>query len=518
MRCGFVEACLSISLLLSTNFAAIARSTADVPGSIGTPHMVEPFLDVVECNSRLQKDIREAGDPARTKAEIWIAMWSWSNDFLLDPSKTTLVDELRKALATNPNLKIHVLLWDMPLFARVFLHLGWSPFVESRALSGLPEQAKKRFIVARESLLWKHIISSAHQKFVLINLGDDSIAYCLDYNFVNFHFDWPEHNVQQRVDLGLKLPTVHDTGLRFKGPAIADFRREFLQRWQKSDNKKNAPDCIFPIVPISVPIALLSARFQEPGTTDGAIKNWYKAAIRNAHDYIYLESQYFDDKEIGDELVRAYHRGLRYPQPNIVLNICSTTTLEPKSQVDGSLREVMRIRLSTADEIELSDGTIIKRVGAWKHVTVNKSATKCVLRGEETSRTIDLNKVKQVHGGIRVYTMVTKNPSPKIGFQTVYIHSKLGLIDNQLTIGSANQNKRSFGLDYEANVMVTDVFDSHMVDVYRSRVLGALLAPDSVGATIFQKLEDTAVQNANRQSTVPQPDPIGMVIPYPDHK
>jgi phosphatidylserine/phosphatidylglycerophosphate/cardiolipin synthase-like enzyme len=174
--------------------------------------------------------------------------------------------------------------------------------------------------------------------------------------------------------------------------------------------------------------------------------------------------------------------------------------------------------LSTADEIELASGTVIKRVGVWKKVTVNKRATECILHGEGFNRTIKFNEIKQVRGGIRFYTMVTKAPLPKVGFKTVYVHSKLGLIDNHLTIGSANQNRRSFGTDYEANVMVTDSNRTKVVESFRSRVLEILLDPNSVGTTILQKLEQTADQNSKRQSASPQPDPVGLVIPYPFHK
>jgi phosphatidylserine/phosphatidylglycerophosphate/cardiolipin synthase-like enzyme len=502
-------------LLLSSTEKVYAQTTSIGATDFGAPHEMETFVDVAECNHRLREDIREAGKPVHSKAEIWIATWSWSNDFYMDADKATLVEEIKTALISNPNLKVYVLLWDMPLAANFFLKLGWSHFNQSLAVEGWSNDLKRRFIVARESLLLKHPVSSAHQKFMLIQFGDDSAAYCFDFNFQNFFWDWNDHDVARRIACGFKLPPVHDTAIRFKGSAVADFRREFLFRWLKCKNSKHEPSATFTSLAGAKSIPYLRARFQHPGTKGGDIKEWYRSAIQNAHDYIYLENQFLDDQDISDDLIKAYFRGLSYPQPNIIVNLCSIAILEPKSQVNGTLRQVMRIRLSTAEQIELANGVVIRRTSPWEKVLVNKSATECSIRGLEFNGTIKLDQIKRLNGGIRFYTMLTAAAAPKVGFEPIYIHSKLGLIDNQLTIGSANQNRRSYGTDYEANVMVTDLNNTKEVESLRNRILSVLTASNVVSSTPFQKIEQTAELNTKMQFANPPTNPIGMVMHYP---
>lgn len=497
-----------------------SSSTAVTVRGTGAPHVVETFNDVYNANERLRSDIRAAADPKNTDAEIWIGMWSWSDDFLLVETNRTLLSEIKSALEKNPNLKVYVLLWAMPPGTKLIVNLGWLPFKEGQALKDWPESMKSRFQLASQSLLLTHPLSSAHQKFILFRYGGESVGYCLDYNFDNFHFDWPDHDVLRRAQLGLKVPPVHDTAMRFKGPVIADFQHEFLERWALSNKPKEGPGAgeTFPIQQIPADNPHLVANFQRPGTKGGDIKDWYVNAIRNAKNYIYLESQYFDNNEIADELIDAYYRGLKDPAPNIVFTLCSTKTVEPKSQVDGSLREVMRVRLSTADEIELMSGRKIKRSAPWGKVVVSKHATKCELEGNGAHYKIKFRNIKKINGGVRFVTMVTHSDTAKNNFQPIYVHSKVGLIDDQMTIGSANQNKRSFGEDYEANVMLTDIPSTHVVETFKQRLLGSAIDPKISGTTLLQKIDATARKNWERRHAGPPAPPVGLVIDYPYRK
>ncbi len=509
MRSLVSIALVGLTLLFSMP-AVCAESVA-----LGTPHELETFVDVAECSQRLREDIREAGNPTHTSAEIWIAAWSWSNDFYMEADKTTLLEEIKNALVRNSKLKVYVLLWDMPIAANIFLKLGWSRFNDQLAVAGWSNDCRERFVISRESLLLRHPLSSAHQKFMLIQLGDDSEAYCFDYNFQNFFWDWSDHDVRRRVADGLKLPPVHDTAIRFKGLAVGDFRHEFLYRWAHSNNSKQVPNAMFRCQIDSKPLPLLQARFQHPGTKGGDIKKWYRSSLQNAHDYVYLENQFLDDSDISDDLIEAYFRGLSYPQPNIIANLCSVSILEPQSQLNGTLRQVMRIRLSTAEKIALTNGVVIRRTGQWKKVSINHNATKCTLRGASFNGSFLLSQIKQIDGGVRFYTMLTEAATSGSGAEPIYIHSKLGIIDNQLTIGSANQNKRSYGTDYEANVMVTDIAETKTIPALRDRILKVLIAPSATGATSFQKLEQTADLNSAKQLANRLSEPEGMVIHYP---
>lgn len=530
---GFIHQWLALVLLLCLPFygeyPAWGQPAPAAVTDVGTPHAVELFVDVAEVNARLEKDINELADPKNTNAELWIATWTWANDYYLNvEKKVTLLNAIKSALVENPNLKVYVLLWDMPGPANILLDLGWVQFKKDEAYEGLTEDAKQRLVIADENLFLRHPISSAHQKFMLLQYGGVSAGYCCDYNNQNFYWDWNDHNSARRAQFGLEVPPVHDTAIRFEGMAVKDFREEFLYRWQKSsDNKGKVPQAEFAVSMKHAGSASafgkagakslpnLRARFQEPGTTGGEIKDWYRWAIQNARDYVYIENQYLDDPDIADDLIEAYFRKLNWAQPNVVVNLCSTEVLAPRSQINGTFREVMRIRLSTADKIVLKNGRVIQRSGRWRNVIVNKRATQAHLRGRAMDGTIDFDDIARIEGGVRFYTMVTAAASPKVGFQPVYIHSKVGIIDNKLSIGSANQNRRSYGTDYEANVMLTDTATSKEVEAFRSRIMTILAAPDAAGTTPLQRLEHTAAKNTKARSTNPQSTPIGLVIDYP---
>jgi phosphatidylserine/phosphatidylglycerophosphate/cardiolipin synthase-like enzyme len=520
---GIPQLSLSVALVVALAGEAVlpvyCQPAPAAQTDLGAPHRVHTFVDVSEASPQVVADIRELGKPEHTNAQLWIAAWAWSNDFIVIPPGDRLLDEIQSAMKSNPNLKVYVLLWEIPSLANLVLDLGWAPFKDSDAMEALPEEARKRLFISRESLFSTHPLSSAHQKFMLLQYGDQSCGYCFDYNFRNFHWDCCNHDLAKHEEQGFKAPSCHDTAIRFQGSALQSFKEEFLYRWSKSDHPKDPPEAAFTTRIGSTPLPFLKARFQEPGTTGGEIKDWYRYAIQNARDYIYLENQYFDDPDIADDLIAAYFRGLSYPKPNIVCNLCSVAMLEPRSQVSGTMREVMRIRLSTAEKIEFKNGVVILRKQPWRKVRVNKLATQASISGRGFNGIIKFSAIKRLHGGVRFYSMATSEVAPRKGFSLVYVHSKVGLIDNQLTIGSANLNKRSFGEDYEANVMVTDTSRTDAVASFRKRLLEVMVAPDARGETVFQKLDATADLNIKLQLLKdPSANPVGMVIEYPYEK
>ncbi|MCX6022731.1 MAG: phospholipase D-like domain-containing protein [Chloroflexi bacterium] len=104
----------------------------------------------------------------------------------------------------------------------------------------------------------------------------------------------------------------------------------------------------------------------------------------------------------------------------------------------------------------------------------------------------------------------------------MYIHSKVGVIDDQFTVGSSNLNTQSFVHDSEANLAVRDRDEAWRLAV---RLWTSLLPPGMAPAAgappgdaqavaaWFAALEQTAQANLARDPAHPQP--TGLLIEYP---
>ncbi len=213
----------------------------------------------------------------------------------------------------------------------------------------------------------------------------------------------------------------HDAGFSAMGPVIQKFHETLELLWNNRSDNPDSSDA-FPTWPPAVPdshhgagvpplegdavctaqvVRTLSAgRFKNPADGEKGILEAYLRAIDSAQDFIYLETQYFTDDNIGTALAQAMNRNSnKQLQTILVLNIRPDMPLYPFKQ----RRLIQRIReaigYTNRDAPPLRFGVFTR----WTHRPTTQGA----------------------------------DQRPQI--LPIYIHAKAGLVDNSwATVGSAN--------------------------------------------------------------------------------
>ena len=178
------------------------------------------------------------------------------------------------------------------------------------------------------------------------------------------------------------------------------------------------------------------------GSTPSPAKEWYLDAIKNAKEYIYIENQYFEDDDIVKALIEWYLSMERQKSRSefhaaVVLPRIADPQVYYQQVAERNIR---RIRLATADVVVKDNHGQIRLprpIGGWGP------------SGGRLSRTP--GPIVEFQGGIKFYTMIAKN-----AFEFVYVHAKVGIIDDGYMVGSSNIATQSFRDDSEADVAVED--------------------------------------------------------------
>ena len=261
-------------------------------------------------------------------------------------------------------------------------------------------------------------------------------AYIIGSIFRQDFWDSSEHPVRDpRRGLETASPK-HDVSLCVRGGAVKHIEEFFIQLWNYlSDAQFGGNDRLEPSPP--PPAAgthiVHIARSVTPRTLtkrgERGILAGYRAAIRRAKDFIYLENQYFTNEVIVAELRHALRR---HRELQLILVINQTPNVPLYQQLQNKS---------------------LKRLGL-----------------DVTRQFIDRPR-------IGVFTLwAADHTAEKSELQPCYIHSKVGIIDDEwMTIGSANLDDASLSgqeklipffysreqLSMELNAMLLDPTSSH---------------------------------------------------------
>ena len=274
--------------------------------------------------------------------------------------------------------------------------------------------------------------ASQHHKIVVI---DDKVAYSGGLDLTIRRWDTPEHLIDdpRRVDpSGKPYPPFHDIQAVVAGePArmLAEYCRD---RWHRVTGDKTQPvrtetdpwpTRLQPMVE-GVPVGIartLAACDDQRETRE--VESTYLAAISRASRFIYIENQYFTAQAISDALIQR----LQENDAVEVLVVCARAPggwLEAKTMGAGRDRVLARI----------DDAGLNERFRFMEPVV------------EADDR-----------------------------LTAVMVHAKLMTVDDRLlTIGSANCNNRSMGLDTECNLVLDCEEQQHREAIagIRHRLIG----------------------------------------------
>ncbi|MFO7936078.1 MAG: VTT domain-containing protein [Kiritimatiellia bacterium] len=368
---------------------------------------------------------------ALKKAEksVYILCWDINSQIALvrdekdDGYPTRLGDFLNFLVGKKPDLNIYILDWD---FAMLYtfdreLHpiykLGWKTpeQIHFKLDNYLPEGA------------------SQHQKIVVV---DDSTAFVGGLDLTMGRWDTSDHvadNPQRdRINEKISRP-YHDIQVMVSGDAARALGEIARDSWRKvtaevlsppnSDGTRDAwPEDIIPDMKnVMIGLARTQAAYKEQKEVR-EIEHFYRDAILSARQYIYFENQFFTAPSIGKAVQSILERE---DGPEIVL----VTPRETDGWLPQHTMDVLRVRL--------------------------------------------IRKLKQHDHYDRLRVFYPDGPG--LTDSPINVHAKVMLVDDRLvTVGSANLNNRSMGLDAECNVIVEAGKDQAVADsiaAFRNRLL-----------------------------------------------
>lgn len=352
---------------------------------------------------------------AAESAERFILLSGWQFDsdaqLLRDDgvgSECTLISLLNKLCESKKHLRIYILAWNFSVFYcvdREWLqswYFKWS---------------------AHESIQFcfdscHPFGASHHQKYVVI---DGRMAFLGGLDICSGRWDERDHRAvnSRRVNADqTSYPPFHDVQSYHVGAVAERLTQLFKEEWRTvcdCELDLTAPECnprvhlknALPINSNRVAISRTQVKTTESGNEFvREIRRLFRDALTAAESLVYIENQYFSSQAIYEALVRRM-TDRRRARLEIVLVIAK----EANAFVEQA-------------SIGIAQAKIIRHL-----------------------------KQLAAEAGHALGVYYPAVPSADGAELPVYIHSKLFLVDDAfLSVGSANMNNRSMGLDTEFNV------------------------------------------------------------------
>lgn len=369
------------------------------------------------------KAIAEAVRQARQS--VLIVGWDIDSRIRLErsPAGPTLLELLNEVVEERPEVDVHILIWDYPLAYSMdreplqmisFLHKS-HPNVHFHLDSDFP------------------MGSSHHQKVVVV---DDAVAFVGGMDLTAGRWDTPEHEAgddRRTAPDGKQYTPYHDVQMVVDGEIATILGGMARERWQWATGESLPapgttdgspwPRSVDPdLTDITVNMVVTLPKYKEREEIQD-IEAMYLRAIATAQSLVYIENQYFTSQSIQ----RALGERLEDPDgPEVVIILPHTPTGLLERLVMEPLQSEVLDALHKADKHG--------RLGVY-----------CPFSGED--REIPIK-----------------------------VHAKVMVVDDSfVTVGSANLNNRSMGLDTECNLALNfpDAVDT--VSRFRRHLAGHLL-------------------------------------------
>lgn len=346
---------------------------------------------------------------------------------------------------------------------------------------------------------------SHHQKTIVMDSGDNLIAYVGGLDITSGRWDTPQHSVvadpnlwvdssstgfdgtpyytgdfynsdaqpPQALFVGMvpqrkvfpRLPW-HDVHCRIKGPSALDVQQNFVQRWnfQTPDPKTALPAPGAPpanagnmVVQIVRSAARKSIGPSAPATPETGILQAYINAIRLSQHHVYIENQFFTSNFEGDspignrvmiELAERIDRAIKDKQK---FRVKIVIPVHPEGDMDS---------LGTQELLHWEYRTIVRPRGTRsdRNVIAPLSFVGRVLKSLGGTQEEALKRLPEFLGFYNLRNHGVLSDGATVTTQ-VYVHTKMMLVDDRVAIiGSANINDRSLigSRDTELAAIIVD--------------------------------------------------------------
>lgn len=308
-------------------------------------------------------------------------------------------DLLETIVSGNPEIRVHILIWDMT----------WFYAVQRR---DRPQHAGQWLPKERVSyrLDGDHPLGASHHQKVLV--VDDSIAFCGGADFTRNRWDTTDHlpadGRRLTID-GSPYGPRHEVMMAVDGDAAVALGDVVRERWLRATGERLEPPArrrkAWPdgVKPDFAGVDVAIARTEPAWKGREAVREaeaLYLSAIAAAKRWIYFENQYVTSPVIAQALER---------------------------------------RLREADGPEIIIVCPAHSGGRFDRLVMDHARNEFVCRLASADR----------YGRFRAFAAMADGATP------ISVHSKVMFVDDRLAhVGSANLNNRSFGFDTECDVSI----------------------------------------------------------------
>lgn len=308
-----------------------------------------------------------------------------------------------------------------------------------------------------------------HQKLAVF---DRRLLYIGGLDLNERRYDSPDHRQPGRE-------TWHDVQLMMDGRVVAEAQRH-LETFLSVVAGASSPAPVRQLLRTLSRQRLRNAAFFGPKPVANEILEGHKILIRRAKRLIYLETQYFRDRQLARALADAARAN---PDLGLILILPAApeeVAFDGSEQLDSRYGEFLQAR--------------------------------CVRKVRDAFRErAFIGAGAQPRAATRSYRK--KSRERLRGAELVYIHSKVSIFDDtEAIVSSANLNGRSLRWDTEAGVFLSN---GRTVDKLRRRVFGHWLPADADEAffdpaTAARAWRRLAIRNARREPEERE----GFILPY----
>lgn len=286
-------------------------------------------------------------------------------------------------------------------------------------------------------------------------------------------FDKP---LEDYVDDRKEVPRMpwHDVSCAVSGPPALDVAKHFIQRYNKITSKSRLGGVSWgsglwqlswlqhhskihhsipgpSVVKAKVQVLRSVGNWSAGQPKENSIHEAYLHAIEKAEHFIYIENQFFISSQ--DEEV----------QNKVQLALCDRIACAYQNDEDFHVIIILPLLPEMAGGWGTMGGK--HRISYWNYHTLYHGKSSLFFRLKERKiPPLTLHRYISIYG-LRTHDVLNE----KLVTEIVYVHSKLMIVDDRLTIiGSANINDRSMAGDRDSEVDVI-IEDTDMVDGQMNR-------------------------------------------------
>ena len=419
----------------------------EAPLSFFSEHnTVEPLVDGIEAYKEMVAWMNRVRGPERF---LWLAGWWGTSDFEMVPLDfTTTFAKLTTEIDAS-SAQVRVILWEQgPLSPGRRANTATVDHVEAltNGFGILDGQTRP--------------VGSHHQKFMIVYVRpDEAAAFCGGIDINPNRIDTEAHNLKW---------AYHDTHAKVQGPAIKDFMRLFVERWNdhaSTTAPRRAPTPNFQLNDTSGDCFVQVTRTIPKGThpsVPSGVHTTYKTlvrAVQRAQRSVYIEEQYLapywgkipydatEDMGIVKDLIDALAR-IKFLLIVIPNNLM---TYQVKGRRYEFLEALARAAGSNASKIHVY---YLKRKKPSKKPSEVANETE-LAEAELHNREVEVGPNEDED---YLDALGGSGASGGRGFSDeIYVHTKAWVIDDvYVKCGSMNFNRRGFTYDTEADFHAID--------------------------------------------------------------